>query len=201
MYSDKDLDSLKEDYLSQDYPDDLNEYVMGCISKQAIKTLNKSKSITTFYVGVAFAVCLLLAILPKTLKKYDTDNNQIVDGSIDSHLSRITVYGDNPENKNSIVENESIISIYTINEEITLKDKIYNIDKNKGVLIELRDILIEGIENIEIDNKLKEILINPDTKFFLGESGDYIILSEDGKIVIDDILSHKIFKSEYVFKS
>ena len=68
-------------------------------------------------------------------------------------------------------------------------------------MIELRDILIEGIENIEIDNKLKEILINPDTKFFLGESGDYIILSEDGKIVIDDILSHKIFKSEYVFKS
>ncbi len=48
MYSDRDLDSLKEDYLSQDYPDDLNEYVMGCISKQAIKTSNKSKSITTF---------------------------------------------------------------------------------------------------------------------------------------------------------
>lgn len=144
---------------------------------------------------------LIACNFTKNSKKYDTDNNQIVDGSIDSHLSRITVYGDNPENKNSIVENESIISIYTINEEITLKDKIYNIDKNKGVLIELRDILIEGIENIEIDNKLKEILINPDTKFFLGESGDYIILSEDGKIVIDDILSHKIFKSEYVFKS
>lgn len=198
MYSNKDLDSLKKEYLDQDYPDDLNEHVVKYISEQSTQKSKKPNRMTNIYFGIAFVACLLLAILPNALKKYNIDSPQVVNEEVNSKLSKYNVYDNTLRNENLIVENESIISIYSAVKEITLQDDIYNIDKNRGVLIELRDILIEGIDGIDIDDTLKDILLNRQTKFFLSENGNYVILHEDGQIVVDDILKYKIFKSEYV---
>lgn len=198
MYSGKDLDSLKEEYLNQDYPDDLNKHIIKCISKQSNKKFKKFNHTTNIFVGVLFASCLLLAIIPRTLKKHEIDSHQI-NGKIRNYQSTYDLHSDILKNSINVAENNSIISIYKDGDEIYSNNMIYNIDKTRGVLIELKDILIEKIEDVDIDKKLKDILLNNETKFFLNEDGSYIILSESGKILIDNDLKSKIFKPEYIF--
>ncbi|BAK81015.1 hypothetical protein [Candidatus Arthromitus sp. SFB-rat-Yit] len=199
MYSDKDLDSLKEEYLNQDYPDDLNKHIIKCISKQSNKKFKKFNYTTNICVGLLFASCLLLAIIPRALKKYEIDSHQINDEMRSYTQSTYDLYSNIPKNLINVAENNSIISIYKDGDEIYSNNMIYNIDKTRGVLIELKDILIEKIEDVDIDKKLKDILLNHETKFFLNEDGSYIILSESGKILIDNVLKSKIFKPEYMF--
>ena len=99
-----------------------------------------------------------------------------------------------------IFENDSIISIYPSKKEITIEDKIYNIDKVNGNMIELKDILVDDVRAVEIEEILKDILEDENSKFYIDSDGTYVIIGMGSLVRVDTILQNKIFKTEYILK-
>ena len=201
MYSNKDLEFLKHEYMEQDYPEDLNNHILTCIAKSSLNSSSqKVHKKSNIYMKFALVACLSIAMFSAFQNRggdVNLDKNKIV---TTRSVFPETDYLSEEDSVYKIFENDSIISIYPSNKEITIEDKIYNIDKVNGNMIELKDILVDDVRAVEIEEILKDILEDENSKFYIDFDGTYVIIGMGSLVRVDTILQNKIFKTEYILK-
>lgn len=201
MYSNKDLEFLKHEYMEQDYPEDLNNHILTCIAKSSLNSSSQEvHKKSNLYMKFALVACLSIAMFSVFQNRdsdVNLDKNRIV---ITRSVFPETDYLSEEDSVYKIFENDSIISIYPSNKEITIEDKIYNIDKVNGNMIELKDILVDDVRAVEIEEILKDILEDENSKFYIDSDGTYVIIGMGSLVRVDTILQNKIFKTEYILK-
>lgn len=201
MYSNKDLEFLKHEYMEQDYPEDLNNHILTCIAKASLNSNSeKVHKKNNLYMKFALVACLSIAMFSAFQNRVgdvNLDKNKIV---TTRSVFPETDYLSEEDSVYKIFENDSIISIYPSNKEITIEDKIYNIDKVNGNMIELKDILVDDVRSVEIEEILKDILEDENSKFYIDFDGTYVIIGMGSLVRVDTILQNKIFKTEYILK-
>ena len=67
-------------------------------------------------------------------------------------------------------------------------------------VIELKDILVDDVRAVEIEEILKDILEDENSKFYIDFDGTYVIIGMGSLVRVDTILQNKIFKTEYILK-
>ena len=201
MYSNKDLEFLKHEYMEQDYPEDLNNHILTCISNSSLNSSSQElQKKSNLYMKFALVACLSIAMFSAFQNRggdVNLDKNKIV---TTRSVFPETDYLSEEDSVYKIFENDSIISIYPSNKEITIEDKIYNIDKVNGNMIELKDILVDDVRAVEIEEILKDILEDENSKFYIDSDGTYVIIGMGSLVRVDTILQNKIFKTEYILK-
>lgn len=201
MYSNKDLEFLKHEYMEQDYPEDLNNHILTCIAKASLNSSSQEvHKKSNLYMKFALVACLSIAMFSAFQNRVgdvNLDKNKIV---TTRSVFPETDYLSEEDSVYKIFENDSIISIYPSNKEITIEDKIYNIDKVNGNMIELKDILVDDVRSVEIEEILKDILEDENSKFYIDFDGTYVIIGMGSLVRVDTILQNKIFKTEYILK-
>lgn len=201
MYSNKDLEFLKHEYMEQDYPEDLNNHILTCIAKSSLNSSSQEvHKKSNIYMKFALVACLSIAMFSVFQNRggdVNLDKNRIV---TTRSVFPETDYLSEEDSVYKIFENDSIISIYPSNKEITIEDKIYNIDKVNGNMIELKDILVDDVRAVEIEEILKDILEDENSKFYIDFDGTYVIIGMGSLVRVDTILQNKIFKTEYILK-
>ena len=201
MYSNKDLEFLKHEYMEQDYPEDLNNHILTCIAKSSLNSSSQEvHKKSNIYMKFALVACLSIAMFSAFQNRggdVNLDKNKIV---TTRSVFPETDYLSEEDSVYKIFENDSIISIYPSNKEITIEDKIYNIDKVNGNMIELKDILVDDVRAVEIEEILKDILEDENSKFYIDFDGTYVIIGMGSLVRVDTILQNKIFKIEYILK-
>ncbi|OAT89668.1 hypothetical protein [Candidatus Arthromitus sp. SFB-turkey] len=201
MYSNKDLEFLKHEYMEQDYPEDLNNHILTCIAKSSLNSSSQEvHKKSNIYMKFALVACLSIAMFSVFQNRggdVNLDKNKIV---TTRSVFPETNYLSEEDSVYKIFENDSIISIYPSNKEITIEDKIYNIDKVNGNMIELKDILVDDVRAVEIEEILKDILEDENSKFYIDFDGTYVIIGMGSLVRVDTILQNKIFKTEYILK-
>ena len=201
MYSNKDLEFLKHEYMEQDYPEDLNNHILTCIAKSSLNSSSQEvHKKSNIYMKFALVACLSIAMFSAFQNRggdVNLDKNKIV---TTRSVFPETDYLSEEDSVYKIFENDSIISIYPSNKEITIEDKIYNIDKVNGNMIELKDILVDDVRAVEIEEILKDILEDENSKFYIDFDGTYVIIGMGSLVRVDTILQNKIFKEEYILK-
>ena len=201
MYSNKDLEFLKHEYMEQDYPEDLNNHILTCIAKSSLNSSSQEvHKKSNIYMKFALVACLSIAMFSVFQNRggdVNLDKNRIV---TTRSVFPETDYLSEEDSVYKIFENDSIISIYPSNKEITIEDKIYNIDKVNGNMIELKDILVDDVRAVEIEEILKDILEDENSKFYIDSDGTYVIIGMGSLVRVDTILQNKIFKTEYILK-
>lgn len=201
MYSNKDLEFLKHEYMEQDYPEDLNNHILTCIAKSSLNSsLQEVHKKSNLYMKFALVACLSIAMF-SVFQNRDSDVNLDKNRIVTTRsVFPETVYLSEEDSVYKIFENDSIISIYPSNKEITIEDKIHNIDKVNGNMIELKDILVDDVRSVEIEEILKDILEDENSKFYIDFDGTYVIIGVGSLVRVDTILQNKIFKTEYILK-
>lgn len=201
MYSNKDLEFLKHEYMEQDYPEDLNNHILTCIAKSSLNSSSQEvHKKSNLYMKFALVACLFIAMF-SVFQNRDSDVNLDKNRIVTTRsVFPETVYLSEEDSVYKIFENDSIISIYPSNKEITIEDKIYNIDKVNGNMIELKDILVDDVRSVEIEEILKDILEDENSKFYIDFDGTYVIIGVGSLVRVDTILQNKIFKTEYILK-
>lgn len=201
MYSNKDLEFLKHEYMEQDYPEDLNNHILTCIAKSSLNSSSQEvHKKSNFYMKFALVACLSIAMF-SVFQNRDSDVNLDKNRIVTTRsVFPETDYLSEEDSVYKIFENDSIISIYPSNKEITIEDKIYNIDKVNGNMIELKDILVDDVRAVEIEEILKDILEDENSKFYIDSDGTYVIIGMGSLVRVDTILQNKIFKTEYILK-
>lgn len=201
MYSNKDLEFLKHEYMEQDYPEDLNNHILTCIAKSSLNSSSQEvHKKSNIYMKFALVACLSIAMFSVFQNRggdVNLDKNKIV---TTRSVFPETNYLSEEDSVYKIFENDSIISIYPSKKEITIEDKIYNIDKVNGNMIELKDILVDDVRAVEIEEILKDILEDENSKFYIDFDGTYVIIGMGSLVRVDTILQNKIFKTEYILK-
>lgn len=201
MYSNKDLEFLKHEYMEQDYPEDLNNHILTCIAKSSLNSSSQEvHKKSNIYMKFALVACLSIAMFSVFQNRggdVNLDKNRIV---TTRSVFPETDYLSEEDSVYKIFENDSIISIYPSKKEITIEDKIYNIDKVNGNMIELKDILVDDVRAVEIEEILKDILEDENSKFYIDFDGTYVIIGMGSLVRVDTILQNKIFKTEYILK-
>ena len=201
MYSNKDLEFLKHEYMEQDYPEDLNNHILTCIAKSSLNSSSQEvHKKSNIYMKFALVACLSIAMF-SVFQNRDSDVNLDKNKIVTTRsVFPETDYLSEEDSVYKIFENDSIISIYPSNKEITIEDKIYNIDKVNGNMIELKDILVDDVRAVEIEEILKDILEDENSKFYIDFDGTYVIIGMGSLVRVDTILQNKIFKTEYILK-
>lgn len=201
MYSNKDLEFLKHEYMEQDYPEDLNNHILTCIAKSSLNSSSQEvHKKSNLYMKFALVACLSIAMF-SVFQNRDSDVNLDKNRIVTTRsVFPETDYLSEEDSVYKIFENDSIISIYPSNKEITIEDKIYNIDKVNGNMIELKDILVDDVRAVEIEEILKDILEDENSKFYIDFDGTYVIIGMGSLVRVDTILQNKIFKTEYILK-
>ena len=201
MYSNKDLEFLKHEYMEQDYPEDLNNHILTCIAKSSLNSSSQEvHKKSNLYMKFALVACLSIAMF-SVFQNRDSDVNLDKNRIVTTRsVFPETDYLSEEDSVYKIFENDSIISIYPSNKEITIEDKIYNIDKVNGNMIELKDILVDDVRAVEIEKILKDILEDENSKFYIDFDGTYVIIGMGSLVRVDTILQNKIFKTEYILK-
>ena len=201
MYSNKDLEFLKHEYMEQDYPEDLNNHILTCIAKSSLNSSSQEvHKKSNIYMKFALVACLSIAMF-SVFQNRDSDVNLDKNRIVTTRsVFPETDYLSEEDSVYKIFENDSIISIYPSNKEITIEDKIYNIDKVNGNMIELKDILVDDVRAVEIEEILKDILEDENSKFYIDFDGTYVIIGMGSLVRVDTILQNKIFKTEYILK-
>lgn len=201
MYSNKDLEFLKHEYMEQDYPEDLNNHILTCIAKLSLNSSSQEvHKKSNLYMKFALVACLSIAMF-SVFQNRDSDVNLDKNRIVTTRsVFPETDYLSEEDSVYKIFENDSIISIYPSNKEITIEDKIYNIDKVNGNMIELKDILVDDVRSVEIEEILKDILEDENSKFYIDFDGTYVIIGMGSLVRVDTILQNKIFKTEYILK-
>lgn len=210
MYNGKYLDFLKQKYMQQDYPKDLNDYVINCIANsnsQNTQKKNLSKKFNPLMrlaIVASLSFIFLTSLSWKNLEIYDS-NNKSVPNTRQKVMSNFYKQSDQNDGY-EFFENDLIFSIYPLDFGSNLNINFYNIDKESNEIVFLKDILIENINSInDIDFRLKTHLLDERSKFFVNSNGNYVIVFFDdlGNIFTTEInssLERKIFKEKYVFK-
>lgn len=201
MYSNKDLEFLKREYMEQDYPEDLNNHILTCIAKASLNSNSeKVHKKNNLYMKFALVACLSIAMF-SVFQNRDTDVNLDKNKIVNTRsIFPETDYLSEEDSAYKVFENDIIISIHPSNKEITVEDKIYNIDKINGNMIELKDILVDDVRSVEIEEILKDILEDENSKFYIDFDGTYVIVGTGSLVRVDTILQNKIFKTEYILK-
>lgn len=201
MYSNKDLEFLKREYMEQDYPEDLNNHILTCIAKASLNSNSeKVHKKNNLYMKFALVACLSIAMF-SVFQNRDTDVNLDKNKIVNTRsIFPETDYLSEEDSAYKVFENDIIISIHPSNKEITVEDKIYNIDKINGNMIELKDILVDDVRSVEIEEILKDILEDENSKFYIDFDGTYVIIGTGSLVRVDTILQNKIFKTEYILK-
>lgn len=201
MYSNKDLEFLKHEYMEQDYPEDLNNHILSCIARSTLNSSSqKVYKKSNLYIKFVLVACLSIVMFSGFQSKYidgNLDKNKIV---TTRRVFTQTDYLSEEDSVYKIFENDNIISIYPSNKEIIIEDKIYNIDKASGKIIELKDILVDDVRSVEIEENLKDILEDENSKFYIDSDGTYVIIGMESLVRVDIVLQNKIFKTEYILK-
>lgn len=187
----KDLEYLKSDYMNQEYPDDLGDFVLSAIARQARKD-KYIKSNKVNYIKFALVACLFIMFLPSIFRNRIDTSDENLKLSRFSNVSSGNTF-------NSIFENETIISIYPNDSVVKFSDTVYNIDKLTGNFVYLSDIVVEEIDYLNIDDEVKRAINDSESKFYINQSGMYVILTNSSEILIDDELKYKIIKQKYLF--
>ncbi len=199
MYDDKDLQDLKHEYLHQDYPEDLNSHVISCIvnfqESNTVRKINKNM----IYINVVLAACLvfgIFSVFKKTNKElllteeYQFENGtRVLDesGKFDLHNGEYAV-----------IENEFIISIYPKNKTLTIEDDIFNIHKMEKRIVSLKDIISDNVRSsTDINQYVKEILFDENSKFYIDDEGFYILIGENKYYKVDKNLENQILKEDF----
>lgn len=207
MYSNKDLEFLKQQYMKQDYPDDLNNHIVTCIAKASLDTVeekiyNKRNWFFRFPTVVVLAVAVFFVI---TKGNFNSNNDVKITQQefMDSRKTRGVTYLNDVEDSYQLFENNVIVSVYPNKNEVYFSDDIYNIDKIDNKVIYLNDILKSDINYSELDKDLNGLLHDESTKFYVDKNGTYIFigndLHENNMIILDKNLESKILKDRYVF--
>lgn len=211
MYSQEHLKFLKQKYMEQDYPKDLNDHVMNCIARGYVEKINKKRVFNiqnNFFIRFAFlavSFVFITSLYSKRFKLYDEQLNI----KSKSHIPNVSSYiykNDVKETEYDIYENELMISIYPISSNYSIEDNFYNIDKELGNIVTLKDILIDDLSSItDMEDKFKNAILNENSKFFINKNGNYIIVTYDINdnvflINLNHDLERKVLKSRYIFK-
>ena len=191
MYDEKDLQNLKDEYFDVKYPDDLNHHVISCVYKPQRRN-NKSGRIM-IYINVVLAACLMIGIF----SVFRNSTNEIWIGkgrAYDVSFSRDSRSLDFENHGYMVSESEFLSSVYPNHEDINFNDNIFNIKKQSGEIVNLRDILSDDIENsAELSQSIKEILLGDESKFYIDQDGFYVVVAQGGSYKIDKNLESKIF--------
>lgn len=208
MYSNKDLEFLKQQYMKQDYPDDLNDHILTCIAKASLDTAEeKISNKRNWFFRFPAVIVLVAAVFFVITKEGFNGNNDVKTTQqefMDSKITRGVTHFNDVEDSYQLFENDVIVSIYPNKNEVYFSDAIYNIDKIDNKVIHLNDILKSDINYGELDKNLNELLRDESTKFYVDTNGTYIFIGNDSyennMIILDKILESKILKDRYVFK-
>ncbi len=210
MYNDKYLNFLKQKYMQQNYPKDLNDYVISCIASSYSKNTRKKNLFRKFNPFIRLAIVASLSFIFLTSlggKDYKINDFKINNGSPNTKRGvSSNFYEQYPNSEYGFFENDLIFSAHPLNFDSDLNGNFYNIDKESNKIVFLEDILIENIDSInDIDVRLKNNLLDKRSEFFVNTNGNYVIVFYDdvGNVFtteIDDLLEGKIFKEKYILK-